>query len=283
MKKIQIVFLILLLLISCSGKLSKDKNITEKIAGNILPKVLPIIHILNSDKSLILNFTFAVPCNNKEKIDYLKSFKKINIDLMDSNRHSIKSIDINNFKIAGIENNFSNAKYILFFKQNVSLAKDEMNKLNTLAYKIIFPKSKITIYEPLDKHLIKDDADVLDLYPIIKRNDNKSIDFGIFTVRNKLVDEYIPNSETLRIEIINNRGKAIWNSGYGGNFMQVIYPVYPENIGDNYTYSSTWRFNKNNGNKVVPGKYTVNLIIPALPKPYFSTITFNLKDLNNDK
>jgi flagellar hook assembly protein FlgD len=61
------------------------------------------------------------------------------------------------------------------------------------------------------------------------------------------------------------------------NYLQVILQVRPEKIGDTYKYSLEWNGQTNKGVPATPGNYTANLIIPARPNQYSSTIQFHWK------
>jgi hypothetical protein len=83
------------------------------------------------------------------------------------------------------------------------------------------------------------------------------------------VKEYLPNSETIRLEIFSGSGmKRLFSSDKDKNYFQVIKKVLPEEIGNKYDYKIYWNGKDDGGNNLEPGIYEVRLIIPALPDSY---------------
>ncbi len=91
-------------------------------------------------------------------------------------------------------------------------------------------------------------------------------------------NEYIPDSETLRIELYGVskmvRKPPVWDSSEGKNFMQMVMPVKPEKIGDTYTYELVWDGRDRDGKKI--SEAIAVYIIPAKPEAYTVTKSINL-------
>lgn len=120
--------------------------------------------------------------------------------------------------------------------------------------------------------------EILELTPSCEfEKDSLFIHFKLKVVRKQEAKEYIPNSETLRLIVINSEGEIIYNSGAGQSYFMKIEKVMPEAVGEEYTYEAFWNMKDSRGNVVPKGKYVANLIIPAKPKPYVDIIKFELK------
>lgn len=111
----------------------------------------------------------------------------------------------------------------------------------------------------------------------IFEKDSSFIRFQLKAKRLREAEEYIPNSEVIRLIVINSEGEIIYNSGSGEAHFMKIEKVLPENIGEEYTYETYWNMKDARGNFVPKGTYIANLIIPAKPKFYVDIIKFKLK------
>jgi hypothetical protein len=110
-----------------------------------------------------------------------------------------------------------------------------------------------------------------------ERIDDKFVKFKLSATRLEIVDnEYLPNSESLRVEIYDSNNSIIFNSSLGQNFFMAIMDVEPKEIGETKTFEYLWDYKDNFKKKVKPGKYSVRLIIPAMPDQYFTTIEFEI-------
>ena len=117
------------------------------------------------------------------------------------------------------------------------------------------------------------------LIPKIEIDNDSTVQFIVLAKRLFLVDnEYIPNSETIRLEIFSDSGKLIYSSNKNSNYFQVIKKVLPEEIGNEYEYKIYWN-GKDNDLRIVPeGIYDVRLTIPAKPKPYITQTKLEWKN-----
>lgn len=81
-------------------------------------------------------------------------------------------------------------------------------------------------------------------------------------------DEYFPTSERLRVEITNKLGKRVWNSDYDLNFLQIIGPVEPVEVGKIQRYIVPWNRVDNSGKFVEEGEFNVSFILPMKPTKF---------------
>ena len=97
----------------------------------------------------------------------------------------------------------------------------------------------------------------------------KEVKFKMSSLRIKEInDEYLPNSNNFILIVNNEKGRVIYNSALGKDYLQVISKIAPMNIGESFTRECVWNYLDNDGKKVGKGKYNVNLVIPSKPTPY---------------
>lgn len=121
---------------------------------------------------------------------------------------------------------------------------------------------------------ISRDTSALSLTPFVRPGDEPSVVIGVNATRNRVIEgEYLPSSEDLRV-IIRSGFKTIWQSNEGMAFLTVITPVRPESLGEVSTYSLDWDGTDTQGQALLPGEYTADIIIPSRPAPYQTQITF---------
>jgi hypothetical protein len=262
----------MLTLVSCT-------SVKENIVKNPIPQNIETeIRLVEKGDSIL----FSILLNEKFSADnselFLSKINSISItaEYSEKNIQFYSKLDGSNIKKAGIalkefESSsvlYSFASYSkkgIFLNNLISLEID----LNTAEGIYHLRKSKVELFKASEK--------ILKLIPLVLAKDERKIDFGILAYRYNITDEYIPNSEIFRLEVRNMKGKPIYNSQEGGNFMQVIYPVYPENIGEFFLYSYSWNLKDNDGEDIVDGDYSINMMIPALPKPYRTELFYDRK------
>lgn len=136
--------------------------------------------------------------------------------------------------------------------------------------------SKVEILDDLNQ--TEEVNEILELRSTCKmQQDSSLILFSLKAKRKKVVDEYIPNSELIRLIIINSEGEIIYSSGGKQAYLMMVEKVRPENVDEEYTYTIFWNMKDNRGIKVPMGRYIANLIIPAKPTPYVDLLHFELK------
>jgi hypothetical protein len=133
-------------------------------------------------------------------------------------------------------------------------------------------------YQDVKPQTKSNTEDVLTLFPSANKGTDSTITFVLYAQRNALkVDEYMPSSEKLRVIIFSEKGEVKWNSSFNRNFLQVVTPVYPENIGEIHKYSLKWDGYDNHAKPVPAGTYRAQLIIPSKPNSYSESIVFRWK------
>lgn len=263
-------------LISCS---SVDQNVIK----NSLPNgTILEANIIEKDYRHYITLLLTEPHSDSIRNIFLPSIEKILIKPEYSSKTKMdvafntvinkSKMSVNGIFVANIVSNV-----VLFVNQTLNISNFDMNELIALQFEI---KTKSEVYKLriTKEALFSKKKYLLKLIPIVISQEVNKIELGVFAYRyTKPDEEYIPNSELMRMEVINLKDKPIYNSQNGANFMQVIAPVYPENIGDMYIYSQSWDFKDNEGSTLIPGKYTISLTIPALPRPYRTELIYERK------
>lgn len=116
----------------------------------------------------------------------------------------------------------------------------------------------------------------LELFGKIIQSDQCRFELEVKRLKQR-TDEYLPNSEDFRVEILNADGKVVFNSGFGMNFFQAIQKVKPNKIDDTHKYEYSWNYLDNFGKKVKSGNYKALLIIPSQPTKYSIMINFEVE------
>lgn len=125
---------------------------------------------------------------------------------------------------------------------------------------------------------IIDDSIIMKLEGKLQIVDENFIKFILTATRKKLIEnEYMPNSENFRIEIFDDEMNLIFNSDFEHHFLMVISDVKPVKIGETEEYQHLWNMKGNDGKRIKKGKYTANLIIPAMPNVYTTSVEFEIK------
>ncbi len=127
-------------------------------------------------------------------------------------------------------------------------------------------------------------APMMNTFPDIDARTDSSIVFGVAAqrVRGALVD-YFPSSEHIRLEVLDEAGRVVYNSSDGAQFLQQVTPVEPIKKGIVQRYTITWLGTNSKGEAVPDGKYVAKLSIMAKPMAYTSTVPFEWKGRAHDK
>lgn len=148
--------------------------------------------------------------------------------------------------------------------------------LSLVSEKIVY-RGQVSLPEIARNSNIGVDAS-LRLRPIIHFENDSTVVFKVLAQRLFLVDnEYIPNSETLRLEIFSDSGKLLYSSNKNANYFQVIKKVLPEEIGNTHEYKIYWNGLDNEMGNLPKGNYDVRLTIPAKPKSYITNTKLEWK------
>ncbi len=114
---------------------------------------------------------------------------------------------------------------------------------------------------------------------VLKHNiniiDDSLIVFSVTCKRLKINDEaYFPSSKDFVVEVYTEKDNLIWKSDLNMSYLQVITPIEPTKVDEEYTYTMEWDGIINNGKKLPRGKYKIKLILPARPIEYELTTDF---------
>lgn len=260
------------LLIACSSVNTKKEQ--------IIP-IEPSINMIKADENnCILAFNMSATNDSKSAEHlFLRDIKEVNIKVFEGTE-LIDSAIITRLEISGIASTEGKTSSTLFFRQPFNFTSRKIEDL----FFIFEIKTSKEVYEirkmaaEIDKIQNKTSEAPLELIPSVSMQSDSTAVFSITATRlTNVVNEYIPSSEEFRVEILTAKGNLVWSSNFGMNYLQVILPVKPEKIGDTYKYSLEWNGQTNKGVPATPGNYTANLIIPARPNQYSSTIQFHWK------
>lgn len=121
-----------------------------------------------------------------------------------------------------------------------------------------------------------DNASALELMPFAQALSNSQIAFGTTARRLFLpANEYLPTSESCRVLVYNSKRSIIWRSDAGMNFMQVVTKVEPQAYGETVNHTQIWNGRDMQGNPVPSQLLIIEVIIPARPQPYQTSMTYN--------
>jgi len=85
--------------------------------------------------------------------------------------------------------------------------------------------------------------------------------------------EYLPSSEAFRLIISDTTtGRVLFRSDAGASFLQLVTTVEPQSVGQMQRYVIPWNGRDLQGQRVADGLYKAELIIPARPESYQTTI-----------
>ena len=260
------------LLIACSSVTPKKEQ---------KPPIEPNINLIKSDKNnytITLNMSAVNDSKSPEHL-FLRDMQEIEIKVFENSKF-IDSTRITKFEISSITAIDGKVSSTLFFRQPFNFINRKIKDLSFLFY---FKTSK-EIYEirklaaEIDKNENKPSEEPLELVPSVAMENDSTAVFSLTATRlAKVINEYIPTSEEFRVEVLSGKGNLVWSSNFGMNYLQVILQVKPEKIGETHKYTLEWNGQTNKGMPATPGNYTANLIIPARPNHYSSTIQFHWK------
>ncbi len=238
-----------------------------------LPPYKPEIKIYKQgDMQYVYVWLAEVNNTNKGKRKFMKSIKKAEVNFLLGKR-LIKNIQFNPYLLTHKTSDTSDLVVfagIAGFKwANPKMRTSEVTveiRFHTDSSVYAIGKYYYKVYDSM----VVENNGTLDLIPMEINYSGNRYAFGLVAVRKGNVEEeYVPDSETLRIEIYNHKGKEIWSSNYGMNYMQMIQPVEPEKIGEAHLYLQFWDGKSNNKRKANSDEYKIKYLIPAKPKPYF--------------
>ncbi len=262
MKNIFLLSFCIFICFSCSS----SKYILNESPDYLKDKII----LSQQNDSIYFNINlFTIDKYENLCYNFFKQIDSINIKIKSEQFNKDVKIYKNDINIIGIPSNIEGNTIVLPINLKYELTEKNINNVSIIL-DIYYGLNYIRTQKEIR---LNDNPEILSLFPVILNENDKSIEFAVLAVRNKIKEEFIPSSEELRLEVLNFKGRQIYSSQTGINFLQIILPVFPENIGNYYLYKQTWDFKTDENNLVVPGKYTINLMIPALPTPYKVNLT----------
>ncbi len=282
--KIKMILLIAALLSSCSTM----NNNEQAIPGDLFN-----VKLLETENSYILAIFANVFRKDAEKFNLVQSIGSM--ELIDStgiieakkifpdenNLAVLKNMDI---KTNIMKINMPGTDQILFFaSKKIAKSVYSIDEKGSIKIKVFGETGKAENSYSITKKITdifcrRENSEPIDMIPYVRLSAKGIPVFGLRVFRNYIIeDEYIPNSEILKVELVGPKGNVVWKSGEGANYLQVITPVYPENPGEIYDYEVFYRGKNSNNSKLKPGKYTARYVIPANPTPYYTEYEFEWK------
>jgi hypothetical protein len=258
----------------CSCATNKETDIHQKIPGNMVPTVSIM---LRADET-VFSFTLSASPKIQSEHDFINSIDSVTLEISNYEKILLR-ITMGKPEISGVlKNDGTSAVTLNSIIRYRYIDPAFLDK--TTSQFIVYTKDGVYYYQTDSKHIVINNLNdkALTLTPFIKKNEKSGYTIGVEAVRQYIVEsEYIPDSQTLIVEILSHDGKTAWNSGKGKNFMQMIMNVKPEIIGESYKYEIIWDGKDNNGKPLNPGRYTFNFIIPAKPESYSATMEMEWK------
>ncbi|MDQ1266095.1 MAG: hypothetical protein QG635_1247 [Bacteroidota bacterium] len=269
MMKIKSLFLLMIIAaIGCSSTSNKQKTVITEIPA------APALYYLEDDSTgffyMALGGSYKL---SSEQSEFINSIKSVSFNLYDSanNRHSI-------YILEKLEDNFGKVGLSeLFCLYSISLDISTFNIGSKL--KVIFDCGDKYYYVDSNLKSLREvtykNSKPLILLPYIESKKADSINFSMYAIRHhEPDDEYLPSSEDFRLTIRSPKGKLIWVSNYGSDFLTVVGTIKPQNTGGYEKYSCLWNFRNNSGDISPQGLYNAELTIPAKPNNYFTQFEF---------
>lgn len=262
----------MLLMISCSGKVSY-KPLKEIPAKPVCTVEFP------TDDSLRLTFNFSQShkAGNKKK-SFLEQISEVN-SVIYANDSRLDSISTNEMKINSVpygKNSIStDLSVVLPWRKPGYVNSNLLNfNLEIVTPKVIYT-GLVNLREIASNNGSKAPQRAVTVIPSYAVANDSTLDFTLSSKRNFIEEkEYIPNSETIRLEIFDSNGGRVYSSNHGMNYFQVIKHVLPDEIGRTYNYHVFWNRRNDAGELMEHGKYTAKLTIPARPLPYAASLDF---------
>lgn len=240
------------------------------------PANFPKTKVLETDQGIVI-VSYASALNNMSKSlqDFYSSINDFRI-ILRADQDSIATIDMKK-EIIGEYYKNSTARVIFFasgIAENLSIDADEL----FYEFHIKTDEKDYRYVQNYNQLMVKEDDPSMVTYPYMDEITDDGCTFGMLAIRLKPIeDEWIPNSNHMTALIQDQKGREIWSSAFNQNFMQMVYPVFPEETGSYHKYAHKWHGKWNNGSPAKPGLYLVNMTINSKPENYISTINLNWK------
>lgn len=226
------------------------------------------------------SFSIGFKINEIAKFDeddlFIKSINKVKTIIYAGDK-LIDSVESDNIQID--KTPFDNKKNSNIFQSFLNWNKPKVISANNLNFELLVCTDNIYYSAKLPINEVAKDnfglpQGTLSLEPIIKIENDSNVVFTVKARRNYINEkEYLPNSEEIRVEILNQSGKPVYSSNFNKNYFQVVKQVLPVEIGAVHSYTYNWSGKDSYNKKLPAGDYTVRLVIPALPEAHITQTT----------
>ncbi|MFP4528464.1 MAG: hypothetical protein ACLFQX_07940 [Candidatus Kapaibacterium sp.] len=261
------IFMITIIII-CAGCVS----ISVKV--NMGPPVEPKLTVYRQGDSAMYLIELAIAeMPGSDEAEFLKNLAGIKVELIGPNDelldfYDAKITDLTDFAYSSEQNKYFRTGYIF------APASDKAERV-ALEFAAAGEKYRFdTKYDettPAMEHS-------LFLQPYVRNISDTSLAIGAIALRIAPNErEYLPSSEDFRADIISLKGKRVWSSQHGKNFLTVIGEVEPKQVGGTHEYAAIWDTETNQGVDVATGEYVCRMVVPAQPKQYIREIKFYRK------
>ena len=117
------------------------------------------------------------------------------------------------------------------------------------------------------------EADPMELTAFTSPASDSIIDIGVIARRVFIPPgEYLPTSENFRVIISDKNGTVVFRTDAVGDFLPFVSLVEPQTIGQMQRFAIPWNGKDLSGTPVPEGEYQAEILIPAHPTPYRTTV-----------
>ncbi|OGU10376.1 MAG: hypothetical protein A2X61_11330 [Ignavibacteria bacterium GWB2_35_12] len=252
---------------------------TTKIIDKNPPPYRSDVSLLVNSGNAVFNFSMkAIQNDGQDKFDFINAITTVKLEILTPEDTVFHNLEFTQLDIKGTTEKEKQTS--LTVSGSVSWMLPLKFNLEDMKFRFkIFANNKFyditKTYDDIYTEA-EEDMPALTLEPFIENQTYNSAVFGVIAKRNKTVEnEYIPTSETFRVDILNQKEHVVWSSSYGQNFLQVLNPVLPASKGETHKYTMEWNGKTSNQIPLTAGEYTLRMTIPAKPTPYTTSMRFN--------
>jgi hypothetical protein len=147
----------------------------------------------------------------------------------------------------------------------------DMDDIDRAEVSVVTPSNHLVF----STSVIRQDANPVVLRPFYQYVNDSAVVLGT-TVRRLFVPdgEYLPSRENVRVHVRDSSGSVVWQSDEGLMFSTMITTVEPQEPGAMATVQLTWSGRTSSGRSVPTGNYVADIMIPARPFPYQTSLSF---------
>lgn len=272
------IFLISLIILTTFGVVCCSVSYKDYNSLPVKPKITSKLNnlIVNVELEFVSTGRINNPIHN-----FIKEISSIKI-IVFADGIALDSVEVKEFNVIGTPYASQSISTHLTVVKNIILPK-RIDKNQNVSFDFYIKSGKDIFYFNKNYNEVQPDMKdyigaAVDLKPEVIVLGDSAILFQATATRMKIEEgEYLPNSETFRVEVISANGKRFWASNENMNFLQVIGRVMPENVGESHIYSMEWNLKDNFGNFLPDGRYAIRMVIPAKPNHYIEQLYFDWK------